>query len=127
MVNPLSLETVSTAFNDWRRHRTSSRGRIPLVLQKQAIELLAYYSKSQVLKALHVNHSMLKRWQQQEMAATECAFIRLTPESPAASAQPSLQVTLRNINGGELTITGMTLAQITTLATHFTAPAGESL
>jgi len=123
MKNIISLETASTAFNHWRMNRSSTRGRIPLALQKQAIDLLQSYSKSQVIKALKINHAMLKRWQQEATTAT-CDFISLTTE-PSLSTQPSLQITLRNANGGELTITGISLSQVSTLATEFTA--GDSL
>jgi len=127
MVNPISLESVSAAFNDWRKHRASTRERIPLALQRQAIELLLCYSKSRVIKALNINHAMLKRWQLQNAPTSDGEFIRLSTTSLPASTPTSLRVTLRNADGGELTVTGITLSQLSTLATHFTASAGESL
>jgi len=127
MVNQISLESVSAAFNHWREHRASTKDPIPLALQKQAIELLRSHSQSRVINALKIDHTMLKRWQQQVAAATEGEFISLTAAAQPALTQPSLQVVLRNTVGGELIITGITLSQITTLATYFSASTGEPL
>jgi len=123
MTPPHSLELVTAAFDDWRSHQSSPGSRIPLALKEQAVELLQTHPISQVLKSLKVNHTTLKRWQRQQTTDNDCSFVPLI--SPVQSA---LHVTLRNADGGELIITGLTLSQITTLATQFSASpfSGES-
>jgi len=131
MTNPESLETVSTAFNEWRINRASTKGKIPLALRQQAIELLQSETQSRVIKVLKINHATLKRWQQTETPVSDCQFIPVTPNpQPALPPLPmpaSLHVILRNAEGGELTICGITLSQVATLATQFTTPSGEPL
>jgi len=129
MPKPITLKSVSLAFNDWRRQRTSLGARIPLNLQQQAIELLQFHSKPEVIKALNINHKMLKRWQQQTDTSV-CEFINVATDSiiapdPAPSKHAPLQVTLCNAQGGTMSITGMTLCDLTTLAKHFTASTGD--
>lgn len=124
MINPITLESVTSAFNDWRTQRTSLGARIPLSLQQQAIQLLQTHSTSQVIKALNINHKMLKRWQQQQADTPACEFINLTRDPLADHA--SLQVILHNAQGGKMTITGITLSQLTTLTTAFSTSMGES-
>jgi len=73
----ISLESLSSAFAHWRTQRLSLSSPVPLVLQQHAIELLQIHSKAEVIKALNINHSMLKRWQQQEtpVDTSACEFI----------------------------------------------------
>jgi len=80
MTTPITLESVALAFNNWRRQRTSLSDRIPLDLQQQAIQLLQFHSKPEVIKALNINHKMLKRWQQP--TDTTCEFIDLAGDPP---------------------------------------------
>jgi len=121
MKKQISLESVTAAFDEWRKHRSSPRGRIPVALQTHAVELLQSHPVSRVLKALKINHAMLKRWQQPHRVTNECEFVRLTPTVQPTLPQPALHVALRNADGGELTIIGLTLPQITTLALSFSA------
>ncbi len=79
-----------------------------------------------MIKALNINHSMLKRWQQPEGPTSAGEFIHLVGESPETSSHDSLPVTLRNGQGSEMKITGITLSELSTLATHFSAATGES-
>ncbi len=124
----ITLESVSSALTHWRAQRLSSSAPVPLILQQQGIQLLQFHSKADVIKALNINHSMLKRWQQQEGQASTSAseFIHLVGESPETSPHDWLQVTLRNGQGSEMKITGMTLSELSTLATHFSTATGES-
>ena len=62
MANPLTLESVSAAFDHWRQNRTSRKESVPISLREHAIKLLAHHSKSRVIEALKINHSMLKQW-----------------------------------------------------------------
>ncbi len=123
----ISLASVSSAFTHWRAQRLSLSAPVPFVLQQQAIELLQVHSKAQVIKALHINHAMLKRWQSPGSETSACEFINLVGETPETSAEGSLQVTLRNGQGGEMKITGITLSQLSTLAAQFSTSTGESL
>ena len=124
MANRKSLEAVSLAFANWRSDRGTPGARIPQGLRIQAIGLLQSYSKSQVIKALRINHVMLKRWQQRHTDMDKCEFVSLPAEPVLESSTSSLQVTLRNAQGGELNITGMTISQLSILAEHFTSLQG---
>jgi len=122
----ISLASVSSAFTHWRAQRLSSSAPVPLALQQQATELLQVHSKAQVIKALNINHAMLKRWQAPEADTSEGEFIHLIGETPETSSHNSLQVTLRNGQGAEMKITGITLSQLNTLAARFSTSTGES-
>ena len=63
MANPRTLESVSAAFDHWRQNRTSRKESVPASLRDHAIKLLTDHSRSRVIEALKINHSMLKQWQ----------------------------------------------------------------
>ncbi len=122
----ISLESLSSAFAHWRTQRLSSSSPVPLVLQQHAIDLLHIHSKAEVIKALNINHSMLKRWQQPALPVdtARCEFIDLLGETPKTPPHDTLQVTLRNGQGSEMKITGITLSQLSTLAANFSTATG---
>ena len=59
-----SLTSLAEQFTQWRTTRSSRRSPVPTVLRQQALDLLSVYAKSQVIKALGINSTMLKNWQQ---------------------------------------------------------------
>lgn len=122
MTNPRTLESVSAAFDLWRQHRTSRKESVPTSLRDQAIKLLINHSRSRVIEALKINHSMLKQWQHKgERPAS--TFVALPP--PNAEAASPLQITLRNPQGSEMHIAGaMTADQLYCLAQSFVSAAG---
>jgi len=122
MANPLTLDSVSAAFDHWRQHRTSRKEPVPIFLREQAIKLRAHHSKSRVIQALKINHSMLKQWQHKgERPAS--TFVALPP--PTAEATSSLQITLRNWQGAEMLISGAVSAdQLCRLTQSFVSAAG---
>ena len=121
MVNPITLESVSSAFERWRAQRSSRREKFPDELRQQALELLSKHTQSRVLGALKINHTTLKRWR------AECdhapMFVSLSTEVCAPKA--ALQITLRNRFGGEMQISGdLSNEQLVNLAMSFTTNPG---
>lgn len=100
------LENVTAAFNHWRTHR-SKRSKIPQHLTEQAVALVGQYSKAQITRSLHINHSMLNQWLKRP---SECSdFIALPVVPDASTDQPAhneLSITVHLANGTEMTIQG---------------------
>ena len=121
MANPRTLESVSAAFDHWRQNRTSRKESVPASLRDHAIKLLTDHSRSRVIEALKINHSMLKQWQHKgERPAS--TFVVLPP--PNAEALSLLQITLRNPQGAEMHIAGaLTADQLCCLAQSFVSAA----
>ena len=72
-----SLSSVAAAFNDWRTNG-SNRQRVPDELRKQAAGLIGHYRKSDILREINTNHSMLNRWAKE-----------FGPKSPVSQNQSS--------------------------------------
>ena len=126
MTNTLTLESVASAFAHWRHTRRSRREAVPVALQRQAVELLSHYKQTRVLKALKINHAMLKRWSQRDEAPETTGFVPLPPPSSEARVNASLQITLRNRQGACMQICGaVSAAQLFSLAQGFAAQQGD--
>jgi hypothetical protein len=105
-----SLAEVQSTFDAWRQ---CGQPRItPLELRRQAVNLLANYSISAVMKALRLDHRRLSRWRR-ELAAEPCltaAFVEvpaLAPEPAAAlPAVLSLTLTRQTSDGHRVSIQG---------------------
>ncbi len=122
MVKSNTLALVAAAFSDWRNSRTSGNGRIPTPLREQAVALLEQYSKAQVISALGINHSALKRWQNTN-PQLDTGFVAL-PNIPITAEDAkifsTLNITLNHPSGTEMCISGdITPAQLHSLANAF--------
>ncbi len=136
MKAPSTLESVTAEFIHWRSSRASTNEAIPKQLRTQAIELLSHYKKSQIIAALKINHSSLKRWQQKGgeessgfvALAFETQAPLISPASPERSTFSGLNITLRNTSGIEMCINGdMTPALLHDITRSFlTLQGGES-
>lgn len=105
MVNPVTLESVSSAFSLWRQNRVSRNESAPEFLRRQALELLAHHSSNRVIEALKINHATLKRWQR-ITEVMPSSFVALPTEPPRIARSLPLQITLRNALGAEMHIGG---------------------
>lgn len=124
MTHPITLNSVATAFAHWRKARRSRREPVPVNLQRQAIELLAHYKQTHVLNALKINHTLLKRWQQNSVAP-QVDFVSLPPQVCQTPAERALEVTLSNRFGAQMTITGsLSAEQLAELTRSFTSAQG---
>jgi len=56
-----TLQSVEAAFKQWRSSGTH-RHRVPDELRQQAVSLLGFYKKNDILRAIGSNHSTLSRW-----------------------------------------------------------------
>ena len=125
MVNPVTLESVSSAFSLWRQNRVSRNESAPAVLRQQALQLLSHHSNNRVITALKINHAMLKRWQLTS-EVTPASFVALPVDVPKMDCASSLQITLRNALGAEMDIGGeLTSDLVLRLATSFTSTMGS--
>ncbi len=62
MSNKDNLQTLATAFEQWRNTRTHRAAKTPKPLRQQAVKLLPHYSISQIIQRLKLNHAQLKNW-----------------------------------------------------------------
>lgn len=99
------LESLATQFTQWRAARASRRTPVPLVLRQQTLALLGSQPKSHIIKALGINHSMLKNWQTQASEPSPANHFIPCPTEVAALA-PALAFTVTASHGATLTITG---------------------
>jgi len=109
------LEAVSTLFQQWRSQSAGRRTETPVELRTHALALLQEYPRSQVVKALGINHAMLKQWQAAARPAdTRAAFVVLS--TPGAASHPLRELTLAFGNGSQATLRGeFSLTELTTL------------
>ena len=111
---PLTLESVATAFVDWRSHRAHRREAVPIALQQQAVALLEHHKQVEVLRALQINSKMIKRWRQSHAPETVPQFVNLASAMPISS---DLRITLCHPQGGHMEIFGaLDAAQLSALA-----------
>ena len=113
--NPLTLESVASAFVDWRSHRAHRREAVPIALQQQAVALLEQHTQAEVLRALQINSKMIRRWRQTHAPETVPQFVTLTESALPASSD--LRITLSHPQGGRMEIAGaLDAAQLAALA-----------
>ena len=122
MVSHITLESVAVAFSRWRKARRSRREPVPINLQQQALELLSHYRQIQVLGALRINHSTLKRWQQKSLSSN--GFVSLPIATGEDSTSSSIQITLSNQHGAQMCIVGVNTHQLISLTSRFTSEQG---
>lgn len=126
MANHITLESVTSAFDTWRQTRGDLKARVPDSLRQLAIKLLPQHRPGRVIRALKINHSMLKQWQHENTPSTT-AFLALPIQPPERAAACALQITLRNRLGAEMHISGaLSLDQLTRLAHTFISSSGEA-
>ena len=82
MPNQDKLQTAVTAFEQWRKARTHGAARIPESLRQQSVKLLSHYRVSQIIRALKLSHSQLKRWDHVGLkkVPAQTQFIKLPEE-----------------------------------------------
>ena len=109
------LDAVSALFQQWRSQSVCRRTETPLELRTQAVALLQDYPRSHVVKALGINHTMLKQWQANPVAAQSSpAFIPLSVHR--VSPPTACELALDFGNGSQATLRGdFSLAELTTL------------
>jgi hypothetical protein len=110
MVDPLSLESVAAAFQDWRDNRPGKRQKTPIALRQQALALLAHYSVSNVIDTLGLSHSALKSWQRTAQCEQPSPdFVPLTPPVTPAdndTFNSPLRIHVTFSHGAQMSIQG---------------------
>ena len=100
-----SLESVVKQFTSWREASHRER-HTPKSLKQQAVALKSQYSVSQIINALGINHSSLKRWSSQSEQGEPSAFISLPALFPEEkSSAPQLLACCKFPNGIQLQLT----------------------
>jgi hypothetical protein len=62
MSNQDLLSIVVTSFEQWRKTRTSRKGRTPQPLRQQAVALKSQYSSSRITTTLQISGTQFKQW-----------------------------------------------------------------
>ena len=79
MNSAIPLETVAQHFALWRANRQSHGSSVtPINLQQEAVALKCNHSIREIVIALGINHSALKRWSESQQAAL--GFIALAAD-----------------------------------------------
>jgi hypothetical protein len=124
MVDPVTLESVLSAFDKWRQYRCSPKESVPKELREQAISLLMQHTQSRVATTLKISHVMLKKWRPKS-APMQAMFMVLPAETTNADRSETLQITLRNVHGVEMRIVGdITSDLVLRLANSFASSSG---
>ena len=124
---PSSLEQTAAEFDAWRQNRGSGSIAFPVHLRKKAVSLLANYTKNQVVKALKLNHAMLKQWQQPYGKDQSPQFVSLN-DVTSGHQDAAVQIHLSHPNGTQMQFNGtFTGNQLRELVVAFMSLAGESL
>ena len=122
------LTALAAEFSTWRAQRTHRSARIPLSLRDSAVDLLKVCRRACIIKALGINHAMLKAWQDERRTAPPpTAFVPLeVSHSPAPMAVLPTELTLANRSGQQVTLQGpFSGAQLALVARALSEPARE--
>ncbi len=124
------LDALAQQFVQWRQTRLSLNVKIPEWLLKQALALAdAYSNKSVVLKKLRINHTQLKRHQQSTMSGAvqhaPVEFVQLPAQSRALANTPTVQLIRQD--GHKMTISELSVKQLSQLVSDFMQPAIEKV
>lgn len=116
MQNPDEMmASAITAFEQWRQTRVNKAAKTPIVLQQQAVALLAHFSSSKITSALNISGTNLKRWSKQaqdEQSLTEFVALPLIDEPSSAP----LNLALVFSNGSNMRLCGeLSPAQLTAI------------
>ena len=106
--HPPELNALVADFHAWRAQRPSRRTPIPDALRSKAVALLDSCRRTHIIKALGINNTMLKSWQNPDVAASSpTAFVpmSLLADSEPDNASP-MAVTLINPLGQQVTLAG---------------------
>ena len=109
--NHPSLTEVQNAFAHWRTHRQPRE--TPPELRVQAVNLLARYRVTDVMKALQVDYRQLSRWRGEvsalEAGLPDSTFVELpaaVPEPMAVAPVTPLTLTRQAADGSAVSIRG---------------------
>lgn len=96
--NPLpdDLTQAVKELNRWRNLRPNRQAPLPHALRRQILALADHYPIARLVKALKINHSMFKRWQQQEAETRSSDFIELAAPSGTPPHATTLSFKVRH-------------------------------
>jgi len=115
-MNNITLSSVQAQFTQWRTERQSGREPTPNSLKQQALALCEHYSNAQVVNALTLSHTALKRWKQENIALTSSRFVTLEADALATPSPAKVnRVTVCNTQGVQLEIQGLSTEQLCAL------------
>ena len=83
------LASLTERFNHWRLTRGKSR-LTPPELIKLAVDLIGDYPRSEIVKALGINSSMLSRWESQYLSTPQ--FVELPTTDASLTQADTLQI-----------------------------------
>ena len=110
-----TLNQVAESFTHWRSTR-NKRGHTPPHLIDQAVSLVGQYTKSQIIKRLGINNTMLDLWIKARKPIEAPDFIELKPlSSITTTPNNTLAVSVELSSGSVLKLSGESNQMITLL------------
>ena len=110
MSNQDQLSVVVTAFEQWRKNRTSPKGATPQPLRQQAVALKSQYSSSRITIALKISGGQFKQWCKDYQSLNESIdFVQLpVTSSPQIDEveEGALKLELSFSHGEQLRLSG---------------------
>jgi hypothetical protein len=124
------LDALAQQFVQWRQTRSSLSVKIPERLLEQALALAETHpNKSAVLKKLRINHTQLKRYQQSTMSGAvqhaAVKFVQLPAQARSLANTPTVQLIRQD--GHKMTISELSMEQLSQLVSSFMQPAIEKV
>ena len=92
------LKSLKHQVDEWRKHKTSPRGRVPDAIKNQVIALLDRYSVSSLTELCGFGNNTIYNWKQNlvDKPSPEVSLIQIQPAALSAEKQAEpLQVVLK--------------------------------
>jgi hypothetical protein len=81
----LNLADLQAAFAEWRETRQPRS--VPTALRVNTLALLGQHPTGEILRTLGINHSMLRRWKDQQGIGSGPAFVALPGPGATSGAE----------------------------------------
>jgi len=103
---PDQLTQTVTDFEQWRREKTGKSSSTPVHLRKQAVALLAHYSKNSISTALRISGTQFKRWRLDYQAPEQLPDFIPLPMLTEFGPRKPLTLEMKLVNGDQLSLAG---------------------
>lgn len=110
MTNSDPLSLAVTAFELWRKTRSTRKGLTPQHLREQAVALKSHYVSSKITRALRISGTQFKQWLQDSKTNEETfEFVQMPAthlSQTAETKESDIELELSFAQGGQLRLSG---------------------